>query len=37
LKRRLKDSPPMIDARARKVAEALGIETFGDSLDVETL
>lgn len=28
---------PMIDARARKVAEKLGIETFGDSLDVEAL
>jgi hypothetical protein len=28
---------PMIDARARKVAEALGIETFGDSVDVSTL
>ncbi|MFW5724421.1 MAG: PD-(D/E)XK nuclease family protein [Halochromatium sp.] len=28
---------PMIDARAQKVAEKLGIETFGDSLDVETL
>jgi len=28
---------PMIDARAKKVAERLGIETFGDSLDVETL
>ncbi len=28
---------PMIDARAKKVAEKLGIETFGDSLDVETL
>jgi hypothetical protein len=28
---------PMIDVRAKKVAERLGIETFGDSLDVETL
>ena len=28
---------PMIDARAKKVAERLGIETFGDSLDVEAL
>jgi hypothetical protein len=28
---------PMIDARAKTVAERLGIETFGDSLDVETL
>ena len=28
---------PMIDARAKKVAERLGIETFGDSLDVQTL
>ena len=28
---------PMIDARARKVAERLGIETFGDSILVETL
>ncbi len=28
---------PMIDARARKVAERLGIETYGDSIDVETL
>jgi len=28
---------PMIDARARPVAERLGIETYGDSLDVETL
>jgi len=28
---------PMIDARARKVAERLGIETFGDSTEVETL
>ena len=28
---------PMIDARARKVAKQLGIETYGDSLDVETL
>ena len=28
---------PMIDARARKVAERLGIETYGDSVDVETL
>ena len=25
---------PMIDARARRVAEKLGIETYGDSLDV---
>ncbi len=28
---------PMIDARARQVAERLGIETYGDSLDVEAL
>jgi hypothetical protein len=28
---------PMIDARARKVAEQLGIETYGDSILVETL
>ena len=28
---------PMIDARARKVAERLGIETYGDSTDVEAL
>ena len=28
---------PMIDARARKAAERLGIEMYGDSLDVETL
>ena len=28
---------PMIDARARKVAERLGIETYGDSVDVEAL
>ena len=28
---------PMIDARARKVAERLGIETFGDSIEVEAL
>jgi hypothetical protein len=28
---------PMIDARAQKVAERLGIETFGDSLEVEAL
>ena len=28
---------PMIDARAKKVAERLGIETFEDSLDVEAL
>jgi hypothetical protein len=28
---------PMIDARARKVADRLGIETFGDSLEVEAL
>jgi len=27
----------MIDARARKVAERLGIETYGDSTDVEAL
>jgi hypothetical protein len=26
---------PMIDARARKVAEKLGIETYGDSTEVE--
>jgi len=28
---------PMIDARARKVAERLGIETYGDSIEVEAL
>jgi hypothetical protein len=28
---------PMIDACAKKVADRLGIETFGDSLDVEAL
>jgi hypothetical protein len=28
---------PMIDPRAKKVAERLGIETYGDSLDVEVL
>ena len=28
---------PMIDARARRVAEQLGIETFSDSLDVPAL
>jgi hypothetical protein len=28
---------PMIDARARQVAERLGIETYGDSIDVESL
>ena len=28
---------PMIDARARKVAERLGIETYGDSSEVESL
>ncbi len=28
---------PVIDARARQVAERLGIETFGDSTEVETL
>ena len=28
---------PMIDARARKVAEKLGIETYGDSSEVETV
>ncbi|CAK0743791.1 DUF3782 domain-containing protein [Gammaproteobacteria bacterium] len=28
---------PMIDARARKVAERLGIETYGDSSEVEAL
>jgi hypothetical protein len=28
---------PMIDARARRVAEQLGIETFGDSILVEAL
>lgn len=27
---------PMIDPRARKVAERLGIETYGDSLEVES-
>ena len=28
---------PMIDARARPVAERLGIETYGDSIDVEAV
>ncbi len=28
---------PMIDARARKVAERLGIETYGDSTEVESI
>jgi len=28
---------PMIDSRARKVAERLGIETYGDSTEVEAL
>lgn len=28
---------PMIDARAQKVAERLGIETYGDSIEVESL
>jgi hypothetical protein len=28
---------PMIDARARKVAKRLGIETYGDSIEVEEL
>ena len=28
---------PMIDARAQKVAEQLGIETFGDSTEVSTI
>jgi len=28
---------PMIDARARQVAERLGIETYGDSTEVEAL
>ena len=28
---------PMIDARARKVAERLGIETYGDSTELESL
>lgn len=28
---------PMIDARARRVAEKLGIETYGDSTEVEML
>lgn len=28
---------PMIDARAQKVAERLGIETYGDSTEVESL
>ncbi len=28
---------PMIDARARKVAEKLGIETYGDSSEVEAV
>ncbi|WP_295430740.1 DUF3782 domain-containing protein [uncultured Thiodictyon sp.] len=28
---------PMIDARARQVAERLGIETYGDSLEVQAL
>jgi hypothetical protein len=28
---------PMIEGRARKVAERLGIETYGDSTDVEAI
>lgn len=28
---------PMIDARAQKVADSLGIETYGDSIDVQSL
>ena len=28
---------PMIDARARQVAEKLGIETYGDSTDIEAI
>jgi len=28
---------PMIDAQAQQVAERLGIETYGDSIEVETL
>ena len=28
---------PMIDARARQVAERLGIETYGDSLEMQAL
>ena len=28
---------PMIDARAKKVADRLGIETYGDSVEVESL
>ncbi len=28
---------PMIDARAQKVAERLGIETYGDSTEVEAI
>ena len=28
---------PMIEARARQVAERLGIETYGDSTEVEAL
>jgi len=28
---------PMIDARARQVAQRLGIETYGDSLEVQAL
>jgi hypothetical protein len=28
---------PMIDARAQRVADILGIETYGDSIDVESL
>ena len=28
---------PMIDARAQKVSERLGIETYGDSIEVEVL
>ena len=28
---------PMIDARACKVAERLGIETYGDSTEVDAL
>jgi hypothetical protein len=28
---------PMIDPRAQKVAQRLGIETYSDSIDVEAL
>jgi len=28
---------PMVDARAREVAKKLGIEVYGDSIDVQSL